>query len=258
MVLRCQLPRANEFYPDDAPDEGGAWDQSVFSARTPLCRVCGCAAGGKRCAGCGEASYCSREHQAEDWKRGGHKAQCKGKGGDDKVGSLLLPEFEVETLEGEDKDYADDDDEEESDGEGEDSEEEMEKLKAMQRRGEAGAMSPEEVLKAASEVDEDPVFQRFRRATANTPGQVLRYQRGGRPLWIARPDESASGAVPRCESCSAERYFEFQVMPQLLSRLKMDADVDWGTLAVYTCAESCDAGGKSYKKEFLCRQTVSK
>ncbi|KZV67747.1 hypothetical protein PENSPDRAFT_754714 [Peniophora sp. CONT] len=31
----------------------------------------------KKCAGCGETRYCSRECQSRDWKRGGHKARCK-------------------------------------------------------------------------------------------------------------------------------------------------------------------------------------
>ncbi|KZV61862.1 hypothetical protein PENSPDRAFT_658610 [Peniophora sp. CONT] len=31
----------------------------------------------KKCAGCGETRYCSRECQSRDWKQGGHKARCK-------------------------------------------------------------------------------------------------------------------------------------------------------------------------------------
>lgn len=49
-------------------------------------------------------------------------------------------------------------------------------------------------------------------------------------------------------------------MPQMLNHLQMDTvgeqGVDWGTLAVYTCKNSCSQG-PSYKKEFLWKQDFS-
>jgi len=42
--------------------------------------------------------------------------------------------------------------------------------------------------------------------------QVLRYDRGGRPLWVT--DHNIlydSTSVPCCEKCGAPRHFEFQV-----------------------------------------------
>ena len=45
-------------------------------------------------------------------------------------------------------------------------------------------------------------------------------------------------------------------MPQLLNHLKadsVDASIDWGTLAVYTCVNSC-GDGPSYQPEFLWKQ----
>jgi len=50
----------------------------------------------------------------------------------------------------------------------------------------------------------------------------------------------------------------FQVMPQLLNSLCVDstgASVDWGTLAVYSCSDSCDTNG--YCREFLWKQDFS-
>lgn len=44
-----------------------------------------------------------------------------------------------------------------------------------------------------------------------------------------------------------------QVMPQLLNYLKADRlgrSVDWGILAVFTCAESCSLG-TGYTEEFV-------
>lgn len=49
-------------------------------------------------------------------------------------------------------------------------------------------------------------------------------------------------------------------MPQLLNSLSLDTamdSVDWGTLAVYTCSNSCDLGTENYVKEFLWKQDFS-
>lgn len=48
-------------------------------------------------------------------------------------------------------------------------------------------------------------------------------------------------------------------MPQLLIDLKVDsteASIDWGTLVIYTCADSCDHGNK-YVPEFIWKQDFS-
>ena len=67
--------------------------------------------------------------------------------------------------------------------------------------------------------------------------------------------DETSGKVPKCGECGGAREFEFQVMPQLLNKLGLDASVDWGVLAVYTCKKSCDFGaGNGYAREFLFRQ----
>ena len=42
--------------------------------------------------------------------------------------------------------------------------------------------------------------------------QVLRYDRGGKPLWVTDYNIlQNSSAVPDCEKCGAPRHFEFQV-----------------------------------------------
>ncbi len=51
----------------------------------------------------------------------------------------------------------------------------------------------------------------------------------------------------------------FQIMPQLLNHLKVDttdASIDWGTVAIYTCADSCDQDTK-YSAEFIWKQDFS-
>ena len=62
------------------------------------------------------------------------------------------------------------------------------------------------------------------------------------------PEIGEDSVVPRCRCCGGPREFEFQVMPQLLHYLGVDRDeagasdvppLDWGVLAVFTCARSC-------------------
>ena len=50
-----------------------------------------------------------------------------------------------------------------------------------------------------------------------------------------------------------------QVMPQLLTYLDVDSvgdSIDWGTLCVYTCRDSCDIQN-TYSKEFVWKQDFS-
>ena len=52
-----------------------------------------------------------------------------------------------------------------------------------------------------------------------------------------------------------------QVMPQLLYYLKLDvvsdASVDWGTVLIYSCSESCTADSCSYINDFVWKQDIS-
>ena len=80
----------------------------------------------------------------------------------------------------------------------------------------------------------------FLARVARAPSQVLRY--GGAPLWHGRRGRLA--APPPC-ACGAPRDFEFQVMPQLLHYLDVEARadgdaLDFAALVVYTCAASCE------------------
>uniref|UniRef100_A0A8C4NKF4 MYND-type domain-containing protein n=1 Tax=Eptatretus burgeri TaxID=7764 RepID=A0A8C4NKF4_EPTBU len=113
-----------------------------------------------------------------------------------------------------------------------------------------------------NESKEDQSFCIFERLVAIAPKQVIRYGLGAVPLWVSNSHIPSSDDIPPC-SCGAQRAFEFQIMPQLLNDLNVDklgASIDWGTLVVYTCSQSCwpatdgETRTYSYLPEFVWKQ----
>uniref|UniRef100_A0A8D1DQY7 Programmed cell death protein 2 n=1 Tax=Sus scrofa TaxID=9823 RepID=A0A8D1DQY7_PIG len=100
-VFRNQLPRRNDFYSfeppsEDPPPETGESLSLQLKSGAHLCRVCGCL-GPKTCSRCHQAHYCSKEHQALDW-RSGHKQACAQPDNLDNTipdHNFLFPEFEI-------------------------------------------------------------------------------------------------------------------------------------------------------------------
>ena len=88
------------------------------------------------------------------------------------------------------------------------------------------------------------------------PSQVLRYGRdGGSPLPIAPLPVNWS---PRCVHCGGPTVFELQLLPTLVSRLRVTTPdgrgertglLEFGTVIVYTCRDSCWAEGDSTRTE---------
>ncbi|NP_001134666.1 programmed cell death protein 2 [Salmo salar] len=244
-VFRCQLPRRNDFYPYNPPsDEDPNWterDPGVHGSGVKLCKLCGCP-GQKVCSKCHAVSYCSKEHQTIDWKHCHKKECCKQVPSSAVPSPFLFPELELVT-----------------------EPEEHQKEESSQMVGDAQnnveCSSVDDLAEteledmAMHETEDGKVFQKFKRRIASEPHQVLRYFRDGSPLWISSEHVPVEKGIPHC-SCGSRRIFEFQVMPQLLNDLKVDspdASIDWGTLAVYTCADSCDQGNK-YSSEFIWKQ----
>lgn len=91
---------------------------------------------------------------------------------------------------------------------------------------------------ALVETEHDAVTVRFLARIAREPSQVLRYDRGGKPLWFR---ERSKRKIPKCAACGAPSRFEFQIMPQLVHFLRHDK-LDFGLIAVFTCQDSCDNG----------------
>ncbi|KAI8486830.1 Programmed cell death protein 2 [Branchiostoma belcheri] len=260
-IHRSQLPRQNDFYDFEPPDEDTPPPEAeVWQAEKVwnLCCVCGCG-GGKACSRCHQVRYCGKEHQVLDWKAG-HKAACGAEDSSLPTAhvQLLFPEFDLVT---EAEDWR-----EETEGAGKDEEEKLKECEEYMRQlrqtqeGAGGSGLKEKDLEAAArqETEEDQQFSVFRRRVRKEPEQVLRYDLGGVPLWVSRQHVPSTEDIPDC-TCGAPRQFEFQVMPQLLNYLQVDSlkeSIDWGTLAVYTCVNSCDVG-KAYHPEFLWKQNYS-
>lgn len=123
---------------------------------------------------------------------------------------------------------------------------------------------PEDLFRGNRE--RDAAFDRMRRMMKYAPDQVIRYWRAGEVLWGGATNQCHE--VGACEKCGGERVFEMQIMPQLVYYLerveegqtiekiarRLRDDMDWLTIAVYTCRRSCGAAGE-YTREFAWMQT---
>jgi len=224
-----------------------------------LCTVCG-ARGPKVCAGCKKVSYCSKEHQKKHWFNGHSKECSSGVLDSFMLRRLSYPQFEIvieeENLseyEAKVKDFA------------------REKGLLKQYEGSVKSLNQQDRDElSAMDFDNlhehDPVFDKFQTRICVEPTQCLRYDRklGSSPLWVSSASQIKTEDVPPCQVCGSARVFEFQILPQVLHFLAVDgwegsraSDVDWGTLAVYTCSESCGDGSKQYFEEFIWYQASS-
>nr|XP_061812298.1 programmed cell death protein 2-like [Nerophis lumbriciformis] len=106
----------------------------------------------------------------------------------------------------------------------------------------------------------DHSFSRFRKRISACPQQILRYCRGGRPLFISEPPSDDRQLVPPCNSCGGLRIFEFQLMPALVSLLSWkdaggtsaSSQLEFGTVLVYTCANSCWTSSERQLRNEFC------
>ncbi|XP_014342327.1 programmed cell death protein 2 [Latimeria chalumnae] len=260
-VFRSQLPRRNAFYsydppPEEEPHEGGVHGSQQLTSGLKLCRVCGCL-GPKTCSRCHNAHYCSKDHQTLDWKAG-HKQSCSQPGFSDVAvpdHKFLFREYELVTEPEELPPLWETNTEEKR----EDLQKHVESVAGANNGVVFESLDNDELeAMAKHETKEDKVFKKFKKLTSLEPDQVLRYCRRGSPLWVSAENIPKETDIPNC-SCGAKRIFEFQVMPQLLNHLQVDSleeSIDWGTLAVYTCAESCRQDS-TYMNEFLWKQDFS-
>lgn len=253
-VFRSQLPRRNEFYnfdppPEDEPPPSPEEDWGVLSiSGVKLCWVCGCP-GNKSCSRCHSVTYCGKHHQTLHWKHRHKKECCSHETSVSTTCPFLFPETELVT--------------EPEEVQEDDSNKTEEEECSPQERENNHSLT--EILDEADleemalhETEDNKMFQHFKRKIAPEPYQVVRYSRGGSPLWVSSQHIPSDEDIPSC-NCGAKRIFEFQVMPQLLNSLCVDstgASIDWGTLVIYTCSVSCNHDDQ-YCSEFIWKQDFS-
>jgi pre-rRNA-processing protein TSR4 len=321
--FRSQLGRKNDIYPYESKSVSKEGTVVVNKSIPKLCTLCGCRAPSV-CSKCKLVSYCSREHQAADWKD--HKRYCSELSKETEmtlnINNLTFPEFDLsisaEILEDLSKvdalnksvleasiwenasavevdDCSDDEDEKDD-----------------------AALTQTDYNTALGNEAADSVYTKFmERVRRGGSNQVLRYSRWDDiegPLTLSSADVRTSPNIGQiecndtadcCVNCGAKRRFEFQIMPQLLHFLRVDRrtklaksssenisdsplaqespsllkvegeisdeaevvescllqnrteeDLDWGTIDVYTCTESCSAKG-SEPNDSACIEEVT-
>eukprot|EP00559_Dactyliosolen_fragilissimus_P008324 CAMPEP_0184860920 /NCGR_PEP_ID=MMETSP0580-20130426/5711_1 /TAXON_ID=1118495 /ORGANISM="Dactyliosolen fragilissimus" /LENGTH=507 /DNA_ID=CAMNT_0027358195 /DNA_START=53 /DNA_END=1573 /DNA_ORIENTATION=- len=241
VVLRCQLPRENPFYPYDVDDNNGNNDHDASSLKQKLnselntCVVCHQRAKGR----CPKQKqwFCGKEHQKEYSKYHDH--------------NVLLPsvctesELVVEDEPPEKNDHSNgneekttssplfstsDDNAQNQNGDDDIDDALLEQKHFNEMTGQGGGVS-------------DPVtlefYTRIGRGDGDVKGQCLRFRRwpptktvdtrdnppdiidGDGPLWVESKNcpEGLKDTPPPCQYCGSERKFEFQIMPQMLNFL---------------------------------------
>lgn len=180
-----------------------------------ICQVCGCR-GPLSCGKCRSVSYCSAAHQKIDWTLGEHKASCtvnKPPHHGNKNCQYLLEEFDLVT---EPEELEDDLAENLSESEKEtrrmkEYDEFLRKQREKQSDVDLKDVPDEEFEKYTNQVDDDEVFFNFKKRVDLDSDQVLRFDRGGKTLWITNRNILDSKDIPNCELCQSPRIFEFQV-----------------------------------------------
>lgn len=270
-ILRSQLPLNNDFYSSLPPSEDITNDFDPCEHPRAekfhnLCFVCGIK-GTKSCSRCKKANYCSKNHQIVDWKAF-HKKECsellKERDSNNSSEQTLATRlqrlgFEYQTEVFKELELVTEDEEapDELNSKSEDERlQEYRDLVALPEFRDNKLTLDDLERSATAETEDDKVYLRFKERIKPEPTQVLRYSRNGSPLWVSAYQKPQQEEIPTCQLCGAQRVFEFQVMPQMLNHLdldRLDSSVDWGTLCIYTCEDSCSIGNL-YAPEFIWRQ----
>lgn len=223
-VLRCQLPRSNEFYEYNPSDINvhhvpRQMNQSVVDP------------------------WAVGEHEQAVVQQDSKPAPCNVE---------LFPEYEI-VIEDEPIDCRVSSIEELE-------EENLKKLASVSHEPFTEEELPSELVDQIE--NSMPLSQRhfaaFAARIAAAPSQILRYcfEEGASPLCPSADGVPSPDSIPPCPHCQGPRRFEFQIMPQILNILGVDPSddhsLDWGTIAIYSCAASCNTSshGISYCKEY--------
>jgi len=262
-VLRFQLPKDNEYYTYVQEEEEWVLNDQLNDVKK-LCNICSLW-GTYRCTSCKSVYYCSKNHQKEDWNSG-HKEDCPKISEENfislrKNSTVLFKEFEMITS---DFDYDDnpEDSSEEDDNQSKQYEELLiEQYKNLTKQYEDFVHNegddPTLILTNNYEEIYDKLYLKFQNEIKKEPRQILRYYgkklKPATPLWVNTKNIPTEQDIPNCE-CSSKRSFEFQILPQLLYYLSvenMEYPIDWGTLSIFTCDQSCTNQNRENYSEFI-------
>lgn len=102
----------------------------------------------------------------------------------------------------------------------------------------------------------DNLFHKFAKRVARCQNQIIRYCWGSQPLLISKLDHKLPTS---CQKCKGPLIFEFQLMPALIKMLKLpnyeNMPVEFGTVIVMTCQQSCWEDEASFCQEFTYLQS---
>ncbi|BFZ62904.1 hypothetical protein YB2330_004014 [Saitoella coloradoensis] len=221
------------------------------------CVVCACKAP-FRCAQCSKTSYCSKEHQALDWKEGGHKGACNPNSDSDGTATETRQNFMFPLMElvsdaepTEDKPLQN---------------VKIEEIPQTMDESELAQMGIKPSKETYQKTEGDRFFLKFQRRLERDPDQVLRYTRnveegeGDITLWLSEHNRLEKKDVKRCQGCGGERTLELQLLPTVLSHLgEWGLYNDWGLINIYSCDKTCVESLKDgYAEELVWHQEVSK
>ena len=91
----------------------------------------------------------------------------------------------------------------------------------------------------------DQAFQLLAKFARESPGHLLRYCFDPKSQPIYYSDYNQFDHPPKrvCSHCGGPLAFELQLNSQLLAKVEELIDLDWGVLALYSCAASCPGAG---------------
>lgn len=95
-------------------------------------------------------------------------------------------------------------------------------------------------------------FELFLQATKTNSSQVIRYcQKGMLPLWSAKKFRIRNSEIPKCNNCGSKMTYEMQFMPILYNYINELVNLNWNSVMIYTCENSCTPTNDSeYVEEF--------
>ncbi|KAL7639466.1 UNVERIFIED_CONTAM: hypothetical protein RMT77_009967 [Armadillidium vulgare] len=99
----------------------------------------------------------------------------------------------------------------------------------------------------------DNLLHKFKKRISRSPQQIIRYCReeSATPLWINAPSSPLVRKL--CDYCGGRLIFEAQIMPQLVSCLRVKEFngivLEFGTVVIFTCMASCWAEGDVVRQE---------